>query len=110
MQTPYGKECHYFYGDYYRGRHHEECRLLDPLISSSQWTSKLCKNCPVPGILRANSCEKMVLKGEINQGILGIGKSMKISAYCIKSEKVVTDPYVGCGLCHPLSDIIFKDK
>ncbi len=110
MQTPYGKECLYFYGDYFRGRHHEECRLLEPAVSSSQWTSKLCKNCPVPGILRANACENMVLKGEINSGLFGIGKSMKISAYCIKSEKVVAEPHIGCGLCHPLTDIILNDK
>ena len=28
MKTPAGTECKYFYGDYYRGRNHEECRLL----------------------------------------------------------------------------------
>ena len=28
MKTPAGKECKFFYGDYYRGRQHEECRLL----------------------------------------------------------------------------------
>ena len=28
MRTPAGKECQYFYGDYYRGRNQEECRLL----------------------------------------------------------------------------------
>jgi hypothetical protein len=28
MRTPAGTECKYFYGDYYRGRSQEECRLL----------------------------------------------------------------------------------
>ena len=28
MKTPAGKECKYFYGNYYRGAHQEECRLI----------------------------------------------------------------------------------
>lgn len=110
MQTPYGKECKFFYGDYFRGRNHEECRLLEPSVSATQWTSKLCKTCPVPGIIRANSCENMVLHGSIRPGLLGLGKSMKITAFCTKSQKSVSEPHVGCGQCHPLQDIFIGEQ
>lgn len=110
MQTPYGQECRFFYGDYYRGRDHEECRLLSKAESQVSWTSKLCKNCPVPGILQANACKHMVLEGEVAKGIFGFGKRMNISAYCLKSETNVKEPHVGCGQCHPLPDVFIENK
>ena len=79
-----GKECPYFYGDYYRGREHEECRLLSN--ASSEWTSKDCKACPVPDILLANSCPNMILTGEIKKGLLGVGRKVVINAYCKKNS------------------------
>ena len=39
MQTPAGQECRYFYGDYYRGRNHEECRLIAATSPSTNWTT-----------------------------------------------------------------------
>jgi hypothetical protein len=105
MQTPFGQECRYFYGDYFRGKNHEECRLLGTSTSKQNWTSKLCKSCPVPGIILANACQSMVLKGYMSTGFLGIGKSMKITAYCEKSKSQVNEPQIGCGLCHPIADI-----
>lgn len=110
MQTPYGSECPYFYGDYFRGKNHEECRLLGPSISAQKWTSKLCNNCPVPGISRANACEFMKLSGEVSPGIFGLGKSMKISAFCAKSNSVVKEPHIGCGICHPLANEFLGKK
>ena len=41
MRTPAGTECQYFYGDYRRGRNHEECRLLDEAVPRQQWTPDL---------------------------------------------------------------------
>ncbi len=61
MKTPAGSECKYFYGDYYRGRDHEECRLL-----GAQWKPALCRTCPVPAIEMANACEFMRLRGGSN--------------------------------------------
>ena len=101
-----GKECPYFYGDYYRGREHEECRLLSN--ASSEWTPKDCKACPVPDILLANSCPNMILTGEIKKGLLGVGRKVVINAYCKKTHRDVKNPYVGCGECHPILDL-FKE-
>ncbi|MBG0787137.1 MAG: hypothetical protein H0S79_18740 [Anaerolineaceae bacterium] len=101
-----GKECPYFYGDYYRGREHEECRLLSN--ASSEWSQKDCQSCPVPEILLANSCPNMILTSEIKKGLLGIGRKVEISAYCKKTHRDVKNPYVGCGECHPILDL-FKE-
>jgi hypothetical protein len=101
-----GKECPYFYGDYHRGRQHEECRLLER--SDPPWEIKYCETCPVPDIVRANGCPNMILSGEISSGFLGIGRKVKVTAYCTKSHKVVEDPYVGCDQCHPILDL-FKE-
>lgn len=101
MRTPAGFECRYFYGDYHRGKNHEECRLVgnEP---PGVWNSNLCKTCPVPAILRANACEHMVLQGEVKR-ILGLfKKQVVVSAYCTKSNLKVNEPHVGCGQCHPL--------
>jgi hypothetical protein len=109
MKTPFGKECPYFYGDYYRGKNHEECRLLVTRPSSTDWSSTLCKNCPVPGIKTANSCPTMTLTAEIKKGLLGFNRHMKISAFCSRSQSVVKVPEVGCGVCHPISEF-FSSK
>ena len=107
MRTPYGQECHYFFGDYYRGRNFEECRLLTDPDSKKNWTTKICKTCPVPGILQANSCSHMQLSGEIKREF-GFIKRMNVTAYCVKSKTKVKEPHVGCGQCHPLPDIFVE--
>ena len=104
MKTPAGKECKYFYGNYFRGAHQEECRLL----GNREWTPDLCKKCPVPEIQRANACENMTLTAVVKKGFLGMNRHVEISAYCSKSHDFVKDPYLGCGLCHELPDA-FKD-
>jgi hypothetical protein len=101
-----GKECPYFYGDYYRGRDHEECRLLN----SADWSQKDCQNCPVPDILIANNCPNMVLAGEIKKGILGLGRKVAVTAYCKKTHRDIENPYVGCGECHPILDLFKEAK
>lgn len=100
MRTPAGKECRYFYGDYRRGRNHEECRLLED--SGQQWTPDLCKSCPVPEIQRANACPHMVLKGLVKRGFLGLGRHVEVTAFCTFSNTDVSEPEVGCGQCHSL--------
>lgn len=108
MRTPYGQECQYFYGDYYRGKNHEECRLLGSEVSSSKWTPKLCKSCPVPSILQANACPNMILEGKIKQGFLNLNKNMQVSAFCTQTKTIVREPHVGCGSCHPFPDVFLK--
>jgi len=101
MQTPAGKECKYFYGDYYRGRNHEECRLLQ--AAGERWTPDLCKTCPVPGIQLANACEFLQLQGRVARPIgAAFQRRVQVSAFCEKTRRYVSEPHVGCGECHSL--------
>jgi len=99
MRTPAGMECPYFYGDYFRGRNTEECRLLSSNKAASQWTSALCKTCPVPAISRSNACENMTLYATIKKGTFK-SRRVIITAYCSKSKSEVKVPEIGCELCH----------
>ena len=105
MKTPAGFECSYFFGDYYRGKNREECRLIGNAPAPRNWTSDICKNCPVPAIQRANSCSDMVLSAEVKRKFFGLQKTVAVNAYCRKSQKKVDDPYIGCGSCHTLPEI-----
>jgi hypothetical protein len=97
MRTPYGKECFYYYQDFYRGKSQMECRLLGP---HGGWTPPLCKDCPVPAILADNACPDMTLRGESGSGIFGLGRHVKVTAYCRRTDRVVAEPRVGCSECH----------
>ena len=109
MKTPSGIECPYFYGDYFRGRQIEECRLIGNQSGSQHWTANLCETCPVPAIKRANACPTMVLTPTIKKKFLGVKRQVQVSAYCTRSESKVKVPEIGCGICHPL-DAIFETK
>lgn len=102
MRTPAGKECKYFYGNYYRGKSQEECRLIGTSLPPLHWTPDLCKTCPVPGITQANACPNLTLEAKVRRGILFLPRRVQIKAYCTKSRQVVSEPEVGCGQCHPL--------
>jgi hypothetical protein len=101
MKTPAGRECPHFYGDYYRGRNVEECRLLQ--LNGQNWSRDLCKTCPVPDITRANSCQYMKLTAKVTRSILTFfQRRVEISTYCEKSNRAVPEPQIGCGECHTL--------
>ena len=101
MKTPAGKECPYFYGDYYRGRNVEECRLLKS--QGETWTRDLCATCPVPAIALANSCGHMKLKAKVARPLSAIfQRRVQVSAYCEKTKRDVAEPQIGCGECHEL--------
>ncbi|MBN2677716.1 MAG: hypothetical protein JXR32_06585 [Anaerolineaceae bacterium] len=102
MRTPSNVECKYFHGDYYRGRNIETCMLIGTQPPPHHWTPDLCISCPVPGILRANACEHMILSGKVKRGLLFWRRHVVIEAYCNKSNQKVDKPHIGCGLCHPL--------
>lgn len=109
MRTPFGAECPYFYGDYARGRNREECRLLD--ASRLEWTSALCRTCPVPAIKRANACEFIRLRPRVTRTMSSLfRKQVQVSAYCEKSNQNVVEPQVGCGQCHPLPPVFQVKK
>lgn len=105
MKTPAGLECKFFYGNYFRGRKQEECRLLKDAGIGSKWTPNLCRTCPVPDIMRANVCPNMVLHPKVTGGFLKWGQRVRITAYCTLSQSTVTEPQVGCGQCHPIPDV-----
>ncbi len=110
MRTPYGVECPYFYGDYYRGKSDEECRLIGRKPAPNHWSRDLCQNCPVPAITRANSCKNMLLTPVISRRF-GIGKRrVEIKAFCTRANSEVRTPQIGCGLCHPLDDFQVPKK
>lgn len=109
MRTPAGSECKYFYGNYFRGRNKEECRLIGTPPAPNHWTPDLCKSCPVPGILRANACSNLVLNGKVVRVFLGLKRQVKVTAYCTLSQQDVKEPHIGCGKCHPLDDL-FTEK
>lgn len=101
MKTPFDRECPYFYGDYFRGRNVEECRLL--ASSGQAWSRDLCKFCPVPEIARANACQSMKLSARVTRPLsAAFMKRVQVTAYCEKSRKNVPEPQVGCGECHVL--------
>ena len=102
MRTPAGKECRYFYGDYYRGREHEECRLLNMASPPLPWTPSLCGACPLPEILLANSCPHMILEPRLERSLPLLKRQVKVNRYCTKTNRKGFDPHIGCGECHPL--------
>ncbi len=103
MRTPAGKECPYFYGNYYRGREVEECRLLESTTPPLPWKPALCQTCPVPGIRLANACPDMELIPSLSRPFPFFKQEVHIRAYCTKSHQDVQEPYIGCGICHPIS-------
>jgi len=109
MRTPAGKECRYFYGDYFRGRNREECRLLQTASPPLPWKPSLCSNCPVPEILLANACQYMVLIPHLSRPFPFLTQTVTVQAFCEKTKRSGFDPHIGCGECHPLPDI-FEEK
>jgi hypothetical protein len=105
MRTPAGKECRYFYGDYYRGRNQEECRLLEP--ASIPWKPSLCVDCPVPEILHANACPHLILDPGIERPFPFTKQRVKVATHCTKTFRDGFDPHTGCGECHPLP-LVYK--
>lgn len=109
MKTPAGVECQFFYGDYHRGRDHEECRLLKSANPPLKWQPTMCSTCPVPGILRANNCEHMRLTPEVYRPFFILKPQVRVEAYCLKTKQQVKEPHIGCGECHQLPDAFLND-
>ena len=99
MRTPAGVECRYYYEDYVRGHSTQECRLIARNPSSPRWQPHLCQRCPVPGILRSNSCPDMALEARVQQRFL-LGQRVQVTAFCTRTQRPVPQPHVGCGECH----------
>jgi hypothetical protein len=102
MRTPAGKECRYFYGDYYRGRDREECRLLSSASPPLPWSPDLCTTCPVPEILLDNACPTMVLSPLLERPFPFLKRQVQVRAFCTQTKQEGFDPHIGCGQCHRL--------
>jgi hypothetical protein len=100
MQTPAGTECPHYYADFQRGRHRQECRLIDRTPNGGRWAPDLCSRCPVPRIVLANACPHMILEGRVRAGILGFGRRVEVNASCAKSLETGFAPEIGCSECH----------
>ena len=75
------------------------------------WVPSLCRDCPVPGIRRANACQFIRLKPRIARPVLELfRKQVQVSAYCEKSGENVSEPHIGCGQCHPLPPVFEVKK
>jgi hypothetical protein len=100
MRTPYGKECKYYYEDYYRGKSTQECRLIQANPVSQAWKPALCQTCPVPAFLMANACPNLALRGRVGKSFLGLFQKIQVEAACREYRVEVNQPQVGCGHCH----------
>jgi hypothetical protein len=110
MKTPAGKECRFFYGDYYRGRTREECRLLGSATPPLRWRPELCKTCPVPEILLDNACQYMVFEPFLQRSLPFFKQQAGVRAFCNKTKLRDFDPHIGCGQCHPLPPEFIGEK
>ncbi len=99
MRTPYGKECKFYYGDYFRGHETQECRLIARNPDSAPWFPALCQTCPVPDILAANQDPNLRLRAAVGKGFLGLTKKVQVEAICAKHGVPVKDPKAGCEQC-----------
>jgi hypothetical protein len=94
MRTPDGRECAYYYEDYYRGADVQECRCpKDP--GSAAWSPDLCARCPVPPILLHNGSPWLELTLRIRRMPL-LGGRLSVTAMCTKHGIVIPDPIKGC--------------
>ena len=96
MPTPVN--CRYFYGDYFRGRNHEECRLLEESPNNSRpWRRKLCDSCPVPELLITSNCRDLALEADVKRSFLR-ERVVVTFAICTKHLAQLDDP-LNCEQC-----------
>ncbi len=112
MRTPDGRECPYYAVSYHRRTTPQEtCHLLE---GERRWHSGLCARCPVPDIRRANACPYLVLHAcirRVHRWRFWEPERVLVHATCRRSGDVVSDPYVGCGLCHtPLQFVVAEGE
>jgi hypothetical protein len=98
MKTPAGKECRYYYEDYFRGNDLQECRLIGRNRRSERWEPRLCAGCPVPDILRANSSPHLALEARVVRR-WRFWKHVHVEAYCTRHLIEIPEPHVGCVQC-----------
>lgn len=91
METPVS--CRYFYGDYFRGKNREECRLLAANPKNERpWRRKLCDTCPVPEIVIASNSRDLELEAEVKRKFLWNEQVEVTFAVCSKHMRELSDP------------------
>ncbi len=108
MQTPAGKECKFYYQDYFRGRETRECRLLQRNPEGGVWKPSHCTQCPVPDVLRQNACPNLALEARVEKTLLGLRERVRVYAVCAQHLTEVPGPAVGCGHCHEALNVQVK--
>ncbi len=90
--------CRYFYGDYFRGKNVEECRLIEANPENViGWKRKLCDTCPVPAVLIGSNCRDLELEGTVTKSLFR--ERVEISfAVCTRHLEQLSDP-LDCPLC-----------
>lgn len=84
--------CRYFYGDYFRGKNQESCRLLEANPDNQRpWRRKLCDSCPVPEILITSTSRDLLLEAEVKRKFLR--DSVEVTfAICSRHMLELSDP------------------
>jgi hypothetical protein len=91
-------DCPYFFGDYYRGRDIEKCRLIERNRANTRpWHRALCDTCPVPVILRETTCKHLALEASVERK-LGIIERVSVYAVCTEHVEELRDPK-RCAKC-----------
>jgi len=96
--------CRFYYQDSHRGSTKKECRLLERTPSTVRWDHRLCKSCPVPGILADNPCANLALEAEVKSRF-GLLRKVAVFAVCTLKHQEVDDPRHcgrGCDLFESL--------
>ncbi|MEW5961257.1 MAG: hypothetical protein AB1801_26330 [Chloroflexota bacterium] len=107
MKTPAGKECKYYYGDFFRGRNVQECRLIARNPDSPPWRPALCHSCPVPEILLANQADTLKLDGKVVKRFFGFKQEVEVTGWCSNCFSEIPDPRQGCPTCNQNRPSIF---
>lgn len=90
--------CRYFYGDYFRGKNKEECRLLAANPQNTRrWKRALCDTCPVPELLIASDCRELALEATVMRRFLRDQVEVTF-AVCTKHMLELEDP-LHCPKC-----------
>lgn len=97
MSAPAPVNCRYYYADYFRGRDHEECRLIKRNPNSRPWRRSLCDSCPVPDILLHTDCKEIALEASVSKR-WGFVERVEVYAVCTHHVVELDDPK-HCAQC-----------
>ncbi len=85
-------DCPYFFGDYFRGREVEKCRLIERNRENRRpWRRALCDSCPVPATLRQTTCKHLALEASVVRK-LGVLERVSVYAVCTEHIAELQDP------------------